>query len=80
MAGGRIVAAAEMAAAELAVRPLGAVQALAGLQRLGPARLGQAHARAKLRGTSVAVGQPAFMRGGIVEGLAPARVAVTIEI
>jgi hypothetical protein len=34
----------------------------------------------RVRGTSVAVGQPAFVRGGIVEGLAPARVAVTIEI
>lgn len=34
----------------------------------------------RVRGTSVAVGQPAFVRNGVVEGLAPARVATTIEI
>ena len=34
----------------------------------------------RVRGTSVAVGQPAFVRNGIVEGLAPARSAVEIEI
>ena len=34
----------------------------------------------RVRGTSVAVGQPAFVRGGVVEGLAPARVATTIEV
>lgn len=34
----------------------------------------------RVRGTSVAVGQPAFVRDGIVEGLAPARSAIVIEI
>ena len=34
----------------------------------------------RVRGTSVAVGQPAFVRNGIVEGLAPARTATVIEI
>ena len=34
----------------------------------------------RVRGTSVAVGPPAFVRDGIVEGLAPARSAVVIEI
>lgn len=34
----------------------------------------------RVRGTSVAVGQPAFVRNGIVEGLAPARAATVIEI
>lgn len=34
----------------------------------------------RVRGTSVAVGQPAFVRAGIVEMLAPSRVAFTIEI
>lgn len=34
----------------------------------------------RVRGTSVAVGQPAFIRNGIVEGLAPDRSATTIEI
>lgn len=34
----------------------------------------------RVRGTSVAVGQPAFIRNGIVEGLAPARTAIVIEI
>lgn len=34
----------------------------------------------RVRGTSVAVGQPAFVRNGIVEGLAPAREATTIEV
>jgi hypothetical protein len=33
-----------------------------------------------VRGTSVAVGQPAFVRNGVVEGLAPARTATVIEI
>lgn len=34
----------------------------------------------RVRGTSVAVGQPAFVRNGIIEGLAPAFVATVIEI
>lgn len=34
----------------------------------------------RVRGTSVAVGQPAFVRNGIVEGLAPSRTATVIEI
>ncbi len=34
----------------------------------------------RVRGTSVAVGEPAFVRNGIVEGLAPAYTAVVIEI
>lgn len=34
----------------------------------------------RARGTSVAVGQPAFIRAGVVEGLAPSRTAFTIEI
>lgn len=34
----------------------------------------------RVRGTSVAVGQPAFVRNGVVEGLAPAREAIVIEI
>lgn len=34
----------------------------------------------RVRGASVAVGQPAFIRNGVVEGLAPARVATVIEI
>jgi hypothetical protein len=34
----------------------------------------------RVRGTSVAVGQPAFVRNGIVEGIAPARSATVIEI
>lgn len=34
----------------------------------------------RVRGTSVAVGQPAFVRNGIIEGLAPAFIATTIEI
>lgn len=34
----------------------------------------------RVRGTSVAVGQPAFVRNGIVEGLAPSRVAIVIEV
>lgn len=34
----------------------------------------------RARGTSVAVGQPAFVRNGIVEGIAPARTATVIEI
>lgn len=32
------------------------------------------------RGTIVAVGSPAFVRAGVVEGLAPARTATVIEI
>ncbi len=32
------------------------------------------------RGTSVAVGSPAFVRNGVIEGVAPARVATVIEI
>lgn len=36
--------------------------------------------RITVRGTSVAIGSPAFIRNGIVEGLAPAREAVVIEI
>jgi hypothetical protein len=32
------------------------------------------------RGTIVAVGSPAFVRNGVVEGLAPARTATVIEI
>jgi len=34
----------------------------------------------RVRGTIVAVGQPAFVRAGIIEGLAPSLVAFTIEI
>jgi hypothetical protein len=34
----------------------------------------------RMRGTSVAVGQAAFVRNGIVEGLAPAREAAVIEV
>ena len=34
----------------------------------------------RVRGTTVAVGQAAFVRNGIVEGLAPSRVAFEIEI
>lgn len=34
----------------------------------------------RVRGTAVAVGQPAFVRNGVIEGLAPARVATVIEI
>jgi len=34
----------------------------------------------RARGTAVAVGQPAFVRNGVVEGLAPARSATVIEI
>jgi hypothetical protein len=34
----------------------------------------------RVRGANVAVGQPAFVRNGIVEGLAPARAATVIEI
>lgn len=34
----------------------------------------------RVRGTSVAVGQPAFVRDGVIEGLAPAYSAVVIEI
>lgn len=36
--------------------------------------------RQRVRGTSVAVGQPVFVRNGVVEGLAPAFVAITIEV
>ena len=36
--------------------------------------------RQRVRGATVAVGQPAFVRDGIIEGLAPARIATTIEI
>ena len=32
------------------------------------------------RGTSVSVGSAAFVRNGVIEGVAPARVAVTGEI
>lgn len=32
------------------------------------------------RGTIVAVGAPAFVRNGVVEGLAPSRTATVIEI
>ena len=34
----------------------------------------------RVRGTSVAIGEPAFIRGGVVEGLAPARTAFIVEI
>jgi hypothetical protein len=34
----------------------------------------------RVRGATVAVGQPAFVRNGIIEGLAPARIATVIEI
>jgi hypothetical protein len=34
----------------------------------------------RVRGTSVAVGQPAFVRAGIIEGLAPSRTATVVEI
>lgn len=34
----------------------------------------------RMRGTSVAVGQPAFVRDGVIEGLAPAYTATVIEI
>lgn len=34
----------------------------------------------RVRGTSVGVGQPAFVRNGVIEGLAPARTAIVIEI
>lgn len=34
----------------------------------------------RVRGTSVAVGQPAFVRNGIIEGIAPALTATTVEI
>jgi hypothetical protein len=34
----------------------------------------------RVRGTSVAAGQPAFVRNGVIEGLAPARTATVIEV
>ena len=34
----------------------------------------------RVRGAIVAVGLPAFVRNGIIEGLAPSRVATVIEI
>ena len=34
----------------------------------------------RVRGAIVAVGLPAFVRNGIIEGLAPARIATVIEI
>ena len=33
-----------------------------------------------VRGTTVAIGSPAFIRNGIVEGVAPSRTATVIEI
>ena len=36
--------------------------------------------RISARGTSVAIGAPAFVRNGIVEGLAPSMTATVIEI
>ena len=37
-------------------------------------------AEQRVRGTTVAVGAPAFVRSGIIEGLAPALTAVVIEV
>lgn len=34
----------------------------------------------RVRGTIVAIGEPAFIRNGVIEGLAPGRVATVIEI
>ena len=34
----------------------------------------------RVRGTSVGIGEPAFVRNGVIEGRAPAYTAVTIEI
>lgn len=34
----------------------------------------------RVRGTTVSVGQSAFIRAGVIEGIAPARVAVVIEV
>lgn len=34
----------------------------------------------RVRGTIVAVGQPAFVRAGVIEGLAPAMSSVVIEV
>ena len=34
----------------------------------------------RVRGTSVAVGQPAFVRAGLVEGVAPALTPFVIEV
>lgn len=37
-------------------------------------------ARMNVRGTSVAVGQSAFIRGGAIERQAPARAAIVVDI
>lgn len=37
-------------------------------------------AQQRVRGTIVAVGQPAFVRNGEIEGIAPARTVTVIEI
>lgn len=34
----------------------------------------------RVRGTIVAVGQPAFVRAGIVEGVAPSRSVIVVEV
>lgn len=34
----------------------------------------------RVRGTTVAIGEPAFIRNGVIEGLAPGRAATVIEI
>jgi hypothetical protein len=34
----------------------------------------------RVRGTSVGVGEPAFVRDGVIDGRAPAYVATTIEV
>lgn len=34
----------------------------------------------RVRGTSVGIGEPAFVRNGVIEGRAPSYTAVTIEI
>jgi hypothetical protein len=34
----------------------------------------------RVRGTSVGIGEPAFIRNGVIEGRAPSYAAVTIEI
>ena len=36
--------------------------------------------RLTVRGTAVAVGSPAFIRNGVIEGLAPARTATVVEV